>query len=230
MLVIISGFRQKIGPNINYAGVGDKHKLIAHHEDSFIYVIETVFIENMKDILTKAGRDFDVLEESLGKSQFEILEKLWLKHNSTFNLYIPKFRHISGALNAQFYLESHHLVSDRTVKKINKATNSMMESGFFKFYMSMTSFTQKLIERAYLDRNDDEFRALEFNQLRRPLILLIGLWGFTTIILMVEIIVFKWNNRRRRAVRESWNFRAVMSNLFPPYRTILNALFRQRNA
>lgn len=52
MLVIISGFRQKIGPNINYAGVENKHKLIAHHEDSFIYVIESVFIEYMKDILT----------------------------------------------------------------------------------------------------------------------------------------------------------------------------------
>lgn len=84
MLVIISGFRQKIGPNINYAGVGDKHKLIAHHEDSFIYVIETVFIEYMKDILTKAGRDFDVLEESLGKSQYEILEKYW---QTKFNIY-----------------------------------------------------------------------------------------------------------------------------------------------
>lgn len=106
---------------------------------------------------------------------------------------------ISGALNSQFFLESDNVVSQRTLQTIDKATSSMMENGFYRFYISIASFTQQLIEREYLEQNEEEFQALTVDQLKRPLMLLFALFGVSVIVFIIEHIISKWNSYVRRS-------------------------------
>lgn len=59
-------FRAKIGRNINYKGVAVLREPLAGHNESFVFVTKTSFIENSKGTLGTFKRDFDILEESLG--------------------------------------------------------------------------------------------------------------------------------------------------------------------
>lgn len=126
-------------------------------------------------------------------------------------------------------MESDHLVSQKVIQKIDKATCLMMENGFYHFYMSMASFTQKLIERAYLVQEENEFYPLAINQMRRPMLLLFSLWSFTTIIFCVEIIVFKWKNCTRVDIIRTPHVNNIVPNLFQPFRTISNVLMKQQD-
>lgn len=40
--------------------------------------------------------------------------------------------------------------------------------------------------------NEDIFRALTVDQLRRPMVLILGLWALVMIIIILEHIIFKW--------------------------------------
>lgn len=106
-----------------------------------------------------------------------------------------------GSVGSSFYLESDHYVSDRLIKNINKATSSMIESGLHSFYMSLNSFKQQFIERAYFSQTDDAFQALTTQQLKRPMILVFYLWATAVIVFIAEALVSKWNQWRNQNTR-----------------------------
>lgn len=65
-------FREKIGPKINYKGIDLTTNLTKEHGNSFIYVGEAYRIENFRSAFMSTQRDFDVLQELLGKFQSTI--------------------------------------------------------------------------------------------------------------------------------------------------------------
>lgn len=97
-------------------------------------------------------------------------------------------------------MESSHYVSERSLNKINKETSSIMANGLHQFYASYCDFKQKLIERAYLKQNDDDFQALTAQQLVRPLIFLCCLCGVATFIFIGEIVAFQWKHRNSNQI------------------------------
>lgn len=112
-------------------------------------------------------------------------------------IFISSYYH-PGAVGSPFYLESDHYVSNRLLDRIDKMTSSMMESGLHAFYMSLNSFKQQFFERAYFSQTDDEFRALTTQQLKRPMILIFGLWVLAVVVFMGEVCVIRWNQWRGR--------------------------------
>lgn len=102
-----------------------------------------------------------------------------------------------GAVISPIYLESDHYIPDRTLQRIDRMTSSMMEYGLFEFYTNFAAFKQKFIERIYLSEEDGDPQALTMGQLKRPAILLVALCAFAAIILIVEIVIFKWQNWRQ---------------------------------
>lgn len=58
--------RRKLYPNINYQGLQLLVDVAQLHKASYIYVGEASRTEQFKGVLSSNGRDFDVLQESLG--------------------------------------------------------------------------------------------------------------------------------------------------------------------
>lgn len=144
------------------------------------------FFEIIVGILTYYERD-QVLS---GISRCKTLSE-WVHHLEI---------HISGAVRNQFYLESKHYIPERFMTKINGMTSSLMANGLLNFYNSFAIFKQKCIQGDLIEENDDH-QALKMEQLKRPMILVFGLWAVATIIFVVEAITFKWKNRRNRGQR-----------------------------
>lgn len=82
------------------------------------------------------------------------------------------------------------------MKKIDKATSTMMQNGLHQFYTNFADFKQKFLVREYLSEKDDDLQALTAEQLKRPMILMSCLFGVAIVIWMAEIIIFRWKNRR----------------------------------
>lgn len=79
--------------------------------------------------------------------------------------------------------------------------NSMVESGLQKFFISMADFIltselQRTLKQDHVVADDDviDLVALKFKQLKRPIMVILCLLGAATLLLIAEIIVFKWNN------------------------------------
>lgn len=60
--------RLRIGPNIDFKGNGLTMKLSKEYQRSFIYVCEEQRVDNYVYVFNKYDRDFDILNESPGKS------------------------------------------------------------------------------------------------------------------------------------------------------------------
>lgn len=87
--------------------------------------------------------------------------------------------------------------SERTLKKIDKVTSSMMSSGLYQFYISFAEYKQKLAERVKSAQDeDDNFRALTMDQLKRPMLFIFGLWSLAVVIFIMEHIISKWKHWR----------------------------------
>lgn len=71
-----------------------------------------------------------------------------------------------------------------------------MESGLFKFYSSFVEFKEKFSQQMLMNHDDDDFKALTMQQLKRPTIFFLTLCGFAIIIFILEIIISSWENRR----------------------------------
>lgn len=83
------------------------------------------------------------------------------------------------------------------MKKFNGMTSSLMANGLYRFYDSFAIFTQKCIEADSNDGDDDDDdRALKMEQLRRPMMLVFGLWAVAVVLFVAEVIVKKWKSRR----------------------------------
>lgn len=76
-------------------------------------------------------------------------------------------------------------------KMIDKTTSSMTDNGLYQFYKSFTVFLMKLRAEKLSNAEEDDFRALTFDELRGPLIFCVYLVGFAWIIFLAEIIIIK---------------------------------------
>lgn len=74
-------------------------------------------------------------------------------------------------------------------------TSSIMENGIQRFYTSLTSFQRKLFARAFQTAEDEDedgdYRALSMTQLKRPMMLIFGLWVIAICIFCAEIALSK---------------------------------------
>lgn len=100
-----------------------------------------------------------------------------------------------------YYLTSKKYVPERLKQKIDMTTNSMMENGLHQFYKSFSTFLMDLIENRNFnqDNNDeDNIQALTMEQLKIPLIIFIVLLGLSSIVFVIEVIVYHFNRLRSR--------------------------------
>lgn len=70
--------------------------------------------------------------------------------------------------------------------------------------MSFTSFAkykQELRTSIQFGRNDDDPQPLTTQQLKRPMMLIVGLWTMGTIVFIAEYSIHKWNSWRNSRVK-----------------------------
>lgn len=128
------------------------------------------------------NRDYDILVDSLGMESRIFNAESFKPHSSAF---------VSGAIYSQYFLESSHLVSERLIEKIDRASSAMMESGLHQFSTNLNDFKQEFIDRELEIGEENGFRALTMQQLNRPMILIFCLWAFAMIIFITEKIGFE---------------------------------------
>lgn len=133
--------------------------------------------------------------------------KFWVTmHKSKFDKYafaLPlKFLAlVPGTVFARPFLESQDLIPSRYRKKFNKVTSSMIESGLYRFYTSFADYKFKLRRRIHSSEDDENFQALTIQQLRRPMVLIFGLWTLSIVVFIAEHIFHKWQNWRSCRVK-----------------------------
>lgn len=119
-----------------------------------------------------------------------------------------------GSIPYAFNLKTNEHVPERMIKRINKATVSMIENGLQQFYKSFGIFLEEFM-REKLNRmhNDDDAAALTMGQLKIPLIIYFILLSMASILLAIEIIVHrvnKWRSRQRISNRRMANQQPVI--------------------
>lgn len=112
---------------------------------------------------------------------------------SSFKRNCPQcFFLFEGIVQSQYFLESDHHPSDRTVEKIDRITAEMLENGLYRFYLSMATYKQQLNKRAYLSQNtDNHAMALTLDQMKRPLIIYLSVLATAMIIFVIEQVVLR---------------------------------------
>lgn len=186
-------FRRNIGQNITHKEVRLTGYVAANQKDCFIYIGEASRIESLQSVFMNFERDFDVLEESLGLFQHTFKRQVTNQSN-------VRCCFCSGAVSSPYYLVSDHYIPDRMLKKIDRTTSAMMENGLNQFFSAFTEFKRKLVARANLNiADEDDFQALSIDQLKKPVILMVGFCGIAVIIFIVEVIIFKVKQRNRRS-------------------------------
>lgn len=101
-------------------------------------------------------------------------------------------------------------------------TLSMMENGLFEFSTSIFKFhlNREIYLRFSQFDDDSDLQPLKMPQFIRPMILIYGLLSVTTLVLIGEIIVQKWNSRHIRKrysfilLGIRWNSEILSSILF----------------
>lgn len=158
------------------------------------FAVDASNIGLLKQHFSEQKYDYDLLKESLVKTLKNLIMNIQLTH----------LTRIEGTINTQYYLESENYVPERLSKRIDEATSSLMESGLHQFFTSYAHFRDDLHLREFngqQDDDDDYEQALTIEQLIRPMKLIFCLWGVALTIFTVEIVVFKWNQLRRRFSR-----------------------------
>lgn len=87
--------------------------------------------------------------------------------------------------------------------KIDHSTSSMIESGLLRFYDTFSAFLTDVqdqirsnAEQKFSNAEDDDFRIVNLNDLRGPLIFCFYLMLFAWFILLLEVIIYKLKSRR----------------------------------
>lgn len=93
-------------------------------------------------------------------------------------------------------LEAYRLVPEREIKKIDDTTSKMMENGLYQFYKYFSEYLLQLHHRTLSNENDDEIQVLTMDQLKRPMMVILGLWGLAMAIFIMEHIIRKWKEWR----------------------------------
>lgn len=184
-------FRNKIGPNLRYAGVQVYSDLIKNHTNCFAIVQNKAVFDLMK-IVTPDSRDYDLLQESLGnENNFQVHP-----HSN----YLSNLCILLGFLLSPYILTGYKYASQKTIKKIDKLTSSLMESGLDRFYESFANFLFNLYSRNISKQAENDMHPMNITFMRGPLILYFCLLGFASVIFIIEIIghnFIKLRSRRR---------------------------------
>lgn len=114
-------------------------------------------------------------------------------HSTFLNYYLFK---TLGTLSSQYYLASDQYVPERMLRKVDKVTSSMMESGLHHFYRTFAEFRSKFSQRPNEHQDTDDILVLEIDQMIRPMKIIFCLWGLATVLFITEVIVHKWNKWR----------------------------------
>lgn len=142
-------------------------------------------LDTFGKILRLHNRDFDLLDDHLGKGTRNFINNINLLN------FWNDFSHTLDEINSQFVLESNHYVTERLLKKIDRLTSSMIENGLHQYFAATDAFKRNFHDIEYSNVKDEEFKELTIDQLKRPMILMVGLVILATVILIIQIIVFK---------------------------------------
>lgn len=86
------------------------------------------------------------------------------------------------------------------IDEIDKVSNSMSEYGFHKFYESKFTFDwhTKNINQSTENVMEDiiDLQPITIEQLRKPIIIAMSLNGIGLILLVVEVLLFRWKKWR----------------------------------
>lgn len=97
-----------------------------------------------------------------------------------------------GEILTHYYLKSSQYVSDRVLKMVDDTSNSMVESGIHQFYKTFGAFNHHFITVKHSNQDEnEEFSALNMQQIQRLLILFICFWAFASLIFIGEMVVVK---------------------------------------
>lgn len=98
-------------------------------------------------------------------------------------------------------MEGEHYIPDREMKKIDRVTSLMMESGWYARWQSWIEFATPI----YLNRRYGypvevgmAIQRIEIQHIRRMIFLYLYLCGLSIIIFIAEILVSKWKKWRNR--------------------------------
>lgn len=177
--------RLRIGPGVDFKGPKSFRPLSFGYENCFIYVTEINRLDSLEKVLRLYNRDFDILDDNLGKRTRNLINKIDLS-----NLW-NDFSHTLDEISSQFALDSNHYVTERLVRKIDGLTSLMIENGLNEYFASMDAFKRNFHDMKYSRVKDEEFKELTIDQLKRPMILMVGLLIFATVIFIIQIIVSK---------------------------------------
>lgn len=99
--------------------------------------------------------------------------------------------------HTKFWVSNHYFRCNKLAILLKKRSFCPGTGGLLKFYTSFTLFKRQFIDRAYVVFNSEEDdQALTMEQLKRPMILIVCLWGMSIMIWIAEIIIYRWKNRR----------------------------------
>lgn len=104
-------------------------------------------------------------------------------------------------MSAPYYLESEYYVPDRVIEMVDKVTSRMTENGLHHFYESLREFWKMMnYKMGGYDDDDDEnnITPIIMAQFKRAMKLIWFLYALSPLVLLLEIIVFKWNKWRRQ--------------------------------
>lgn len=98
-----------------------------------------------------------------------------------------------GSVQMPYYMAGSQDVPEHIKMKVEKATSSMIESGFYQFYEGFAMFITKLLAKNLpsIEADDDEWRALTVDNLKAPLIFCLCLMGFAWFVFILEILIHK---------------------------------------
>lgn len=160
-----------------------------NYNNSFAFVTEKSMVHFFKTVYD--FREFDLIEENLGKS--EIVD--FSMNNKELNI-ISGF--ISGSLISRFDVISNKYVPEQMIQKINTATSSVMENGLYRFYRSFANILGEIKTNKH-DFVDVNLQALHLEQILFPFIYYFVSLMVAFIAFVIELTVFRYNVRRQQS-------------------------------
>lgn len=134
----------------------------------------------------KQGRDFDIIQESLGKVTLESIKYgYYLK---IILLYEPKY--FTGKMYLQYYLVSISHIPQRIIDKFDQVTRSFIENGLHEFLMSFATFSIRIWSGIDHSKVEQNFQPITFDEFYYFLVLCFYYLLFSIFVCIFEIIWF----------------------------------------
>lgn len=176
-------FRKKLKKSVNITfGVAMRNN---HSEiNAFACVVPETMLEQYTLSYIYFGREVEVIQEKLGEFEIRFLSNFTtIKSIDIFCI---------GMLNTNFYLRSEHYIPQQTIDKINRATNDMLENGWFDFVQQLNVFivAVKAKMTSVSHRHQFEFEPItskDFEYLLKTFIICVS---FSVFIFIMEIVYY----------------------------------------